>query len=240
MDRGNLIHRILFDTFKVFMNREIDPLNYDDILTKMREEIENSFKGKVVTGDYYLFKTLAGYKLEGFLRKNVRNASGPFIIRYLEETVRGDLSTGDVPVRFKGRIDRVDLSPYSNEYTIIDYKTGNTKQYSQNILKKTDFSSIEDIHENVASFQLPLYVYLFQNMFSVPIENINAKLVLLKNNEENLLFEDNRDVDRESALDMYIHGVKTVLTDLLDSSKPFKPFDDDLCSTCPFTGLCRQ
>ncbi|MCX5806177.1 MAG: PD-(D/E)XK nuclease family protein [Proteobacteria bacterium] len=240
MDRGNLIHRILFDTFKVFMNREINPLNYDDILTEMQEEIENSFKDKVVTGDYYLFKTLAGYKLEGFLRKNIRNASGPFIIRYLEETVRGDLSTGDVPVRFKGRIDRVDLSPYNREYTIIDYKTGNTKQYSQNILKKTDFSSIEDIHENVASFQLPLYVYLFQKMFSVPIENINAKLILLKNNEENLLFEDNRDVDRESVLDMYIHGVKTVLTDLLDSSKPFKPFDDDLCGTCPFNGLCRQ
>ncbi|MCX5811434.1 MAG: PD-(D/E)XK nuclease family protein [Proteobacteria bacterium] len=238
MDRGNLIHRILFDTFKGFMNMEIDPLHYNDILEKMHEAIESCFKDKVVTGDYYLFKTLALYKLEGFLRKNVKNVSGPFIIQYLEETVRGDISTGDVPIRFKGRIDRVDCSLDSN-YMIIDYKTGNTKEYSQNILKKTDFSSIDDIHKHIESFQLPLYVYLFHRMFSVPIKDINAKLVLLKNNEEELLFEDNRDIDRVSMLGMYMDGVKTVLTDIPDSSKPFKPFDDNACSTCPFIGLCH-
>jgi len=240
MDRGNLIHRILFDTFKGFMKREIDPSHYDDILNKMHEEIESSFKDKVVTGDYYLFKTLAAYKLEGFLRKSIRNAPGPFIIQYLEETVRGDIITGNGTIRFKGRIDRIDLSLHSNENMIIDYKTGNTRQYSQNILKKTDFSSIDDIHKNVESFQLPLYVYLFHKMFSAPIKDINAKLVLLKNNEEELLFEDKQGIDRESALNMYMDGVKTVLTDLLDSSKPFKPFDDDLCGKCPFNGLCRQ
>jgi hypothetical protein len=239
MDRGNLIHRILFDTFKGFMKKEIDPLYYDSILNKLREEIENSFRDKVVTGDYYLFKTLAGYKLEGFLRKNIRNAPGPFIIQYLEETVRGDIITGDGPIRLKGRIDRIDFCLYNNENMIIDYKTGNTRQYSQNILKKTDFSSIDDIHKNVESFQLPLYVYLFHRMFSKPINDINAKLVLLKNNEEELLFDDNQGIDRESALGIYMNGVKTVLTDLLDSSKPFKPFDDNLCSACPFIGLCH-
>ncbi len=240
MDRGNLIHRILFDTFKGFIKREIDPSHYDDILNKMYEEIESSFKDKVVTGDYYLFKTLARYKLEGFLRKSIRNAPGTFIIQYLEETIRGDITTSDGPIRFKGRIDRIDLSLYNNENMIIDYKTGNTRQYSQNILKKTDFSSIDDIHKNVESFQLPLYVYLFQQMFSAPIKDINAKLVLLKNNEEELLFEDKEGIDRESALDMYMNGIKTVLRDLSDSSKPFKPFDDDLCNKCPFNGLCRQ
>jgi hypothetical protein len=240
MDRGNLIHRILFDTFKGFMKREIDSLHYDDILNKLREEIESSFKNKVVTGDYYLFKTLAGYKLESFLRKNIRNAPGPFIIQHLEETIRGDVTTSDGPIRFKGRIDRIDLSLHSSENMIIDYKTGNTRQYSQNILKRTDFSSIDDIHKNVESFQLPLYIFLFQQMFSVPIKDINAKLVLLKNNEEELLFEDKEGIDRESVMDMYMDGVKTVLTDLSDSSKSFKPFDDDLCDKCPFNGLCRQ
>jgi ATP-dependent helicase/nuclease subunit B len=239
MDRGNLIHRILFDTFQGFMKREIDPSYYDDILNKMHMEIESFFKNKMVAGDYYLFKTLAGYKLDAFLRKSIRNATGPFIIQYLEETVRGNVTAVDANIQFKGRIDRIDLSLYNNENMIIDYKTGNTKQYSYSILKKTDFNSIVDIHKKVKSFQLPLYVYLFHRMSSTPVKDINAKLILLKNNEEELLFENNLEINKESILDMYINGVKTVLTDLLEKSKPFKPFDDNLCSTCTFIGLCH-
>lgn len=239
MDRGNLIHQILFETFKDLKNRVIDSSQYNEILLKNNEIIDKSFQNKIVTGDYYLFKKLTTYKLESFLKKNINGAPGPFIISHLEETVRCNININNIPLQLKGKIDRVDVPIHEKENIIIDYKTGSARQYPFNILKKTDFNSIEEIHMNIQSFQLPLYVYMFHSMFSVPIKNINAKLILLKNNEEEFLFRDRDGEDRTSALSLYMCGISTVLKDILDITKSFKPFDDELCTTCPFISVCH-
>jgi hypothetical protein len=85
---------------------------------------------------------------------------------------------------------------------------------------------------------LPVYVYLFNNVHQVPLRSINAKLVLLKSNEEELFFKGSQS-GREAELEQYMQGVKTVLTDMLDMSKPFKPFDDEACAECTFKNLCH-
>jgi CRISPR/Cas system-associated exonuclease Cas4 (RecB family) len=239
LDRGTIIHRILFDTFEAFKNKEITVKVFNDILDRMAEAAEERFRNKVVTGDYYLFKKLSTYKLESFLRKNIMEAGRPFIVRHIEETISNAvIEAGGFLISLKGRIDRIDYYPDNGEYIIIDYKTGGSKQYPQSIVDKTDFGSIDDIHKRVNSFQLPVYVYLFNNAHQVPLRSINAKLVLLKSNEEELFFKGSQS-GREAELEQYMQGVKTVLTDMLDMSKPFKPFDDEACAECTFKNLCH-
>ncbi|MFH1026178.1 MAG: PD-(D/E)XK nuclease family protein, partial [Nitrospirota bacterium] len=239
MDRGNIIHRILYDTFEGFKDKEIASYMHDEILAKMNRAVEKNFQDRIVTGDFYLFKRLAGYKLDAFLRRNVKNAARPFTIRYLEETIRSSIDTGSHSINLKGRIDRIDFIPRDNEYVITDYKTGGSKQYPDHILENIDLHSIEDIHNTINSFQLPLYLFLFHSTFSVPVSNLNAKLILLKNNDEELLFKGNVTVEREQILARYMDGARTVLRDMLDITKPFKPFDDELCNTCAFNNLCK-
>jgi ATP-dependent helicase/nuclease subunit B len=239
MDRGNIIHRILCDTFEDFKGREIGPHMHDEVLAKLNKAIEKNFQGRVVTGDFYLFKRLAGYKLEAFLRRNVKNAARSFAIRYLEEPVRTSIDASGHQINLKGRIDRVDFIPRDDEYVIIDYKTGGLKQYPDHALEKVDLHSIKDIHDTISSFQLPLYLFLFHSAFSVPVSNLNAKLILLKNNDEELLFKDNATAEREQILAQYMEGVKTVLRDMLDINKPFKSFDHELCNSCTFNSLCK-
>ena len=71
------------------------------------------------------------------------------------------------------------------------------------------------------------------------VKNINAKLVLLQDNSEELLFKKRFLAERENIEKRYIEGVKTILRNILDTSKPFKPYDDEYCSTCEFNNLCH-
>ena len=239
MDRGKIIHQILFHTFLPYKEREIEPSMYDSILITMKDALETEFKHRVITGEFYLFKKLAAFKLESFLKGNVRDTPKRFVVKYLEQPFETNLATGSHSMKFKGRIDRVDYSPDGDEYTILDYKTGGRKEYLRRALARVDFGSVADIHRYVPTFQLPLYVYLLSQNSDCPQGGVNAKLVFLKTNGEESLFGGSNAEEREAMQERYMEGIRIVLADILDRSKPFKPFDDLACSTCRFNLLCH-
>ena len=239
VDRGKIIHSILHDTFDGYINREITPSLYKEILLRMRGVMAKHFETRETSGDYYLFKKLAAFKLESFLRRTIEEAENPFVLKHLETRIENSMDIDGHQVKIKGRIDRIDFFPHNNDYVIIDYKTGGTKQYPRNALKRIDFSSMEQIHKDVNSFQLPIYTYLFMNRFNILLANTNAKLILLRNNDEEVLFSNRTSDEKEADFALYMEGVTTVLKELLDPSKPFTAFDTSLCSTCTFRNLCH-
>jgi ATP-dependent helicase/nuclease subunit B len=239
MDRGKIIHQILFNTFLPYKEREIEPSMYGSMLITMRDALESEFRHRVITGEFYLFKKLAAFKLESFLKGNVRETPKRFIVKYLEQPFDTNLTIGSNSIKFKGRIDRVDYSPDEKEYTIIDYKTGGTKEYLRGALARVDFGSIGDIHRYIPTFQLPIYVHLLSQSDGCPRGSVNAKLVFLKTSREEPLFGGANAGEREAAQERYMEGIRTVLTDILDRSKPFKPFDDLVCPACRFNLLCH-
>jgi CRISPR/Cas system-associated exonuclease Cas4 (RecB family) len=240
IDRGTIIHSILHDTFDGYLNREITPALYKEMLSKMKKVIERHFEAREASGDYYFFKKITAFKLESFLKKNIDEAKDrPFIVKYLETNIEDTMNINGHRIQLKGRIDRVDYCPRNNEYIIADYKTGGTKQYPRSIVKQVDFQSMQEIHKHVNSFQLPIYTYLFINRFDIPLADTNAKLILLRNNDEEMLFGGLARDEKEAAFARYMQGVATVINDLLDPAKPFTPFDTDSCSTCAFNNLCH-
>jgi ATP-dependent helicase/nuclease subunit B len=239
VDRGKIIHSILHDTFDGYIDREITPPLYKEILLKMRGVMTKYFETRETSGDYYLFKKLAAFKLESFLRKNIEDAGNPFVLKHLEARIENIIDVDGRRIKMKGRIDRVDYFPHNNEYMIFDYKTGGTKQYPRSALKRVDFRSMEEIHRYVNSFQLPIYIYLFTNHFDIPLADTNAKLMLLRNNDEEKLFNDGGPEEKEAAFAQYMEGITTVIKELLDPSKPFAPFDTGNCSICAFNDLCH-
>ena len=240
IDRGTIIHSILHDTFDGYLNREITPALYKEMLSKMKKVIEKHFETREASGDYYLFRKITAFKLESFLKKNIDEAKGrPFIVKYLETNIEDTIDINGYRIRLKGRIDRIDYCPSNNEYIIADYKTGGAKQYPQSIVKRVDFQSMQEIHKHVNSFQLPIYTYLFMNRFDIPLADTNAKLILLRNNDEEALFGGLAQDEKEAAFARYMEGVATVIKDILDPVKPFMPFDTDACPACAFNNLCH-
>jgi ATP-dependent helicase/nuclease subunit B len=240
VDRGKIIHSILHDTFDDYINREITPPLYKGILLKMRGVMARYFETRETSGDYYLFKKLTAFKLESFLRRTIEEIENPFVLKHLETRIENTIDIDGQRVKIKGRIDRVDYFPYNSEYVITDYKTGGIKQYPRSALKRVDFRSMEEIHKYVNSFQLPIYIHLFMNRFSISLANTNAKIILLRNNEEEMLFNNRAPDEKEAAFAQYMDGVATVLKELLDPSKPFTPFDTDSCPGCTFNNLCHM
>ncbi|HEY3275241.1 MAG TPA: PD-(D/E)XK nuclease family protein [Syntrophorhabdaceae bacterium] len=239
MDRGHIIHQILFHTFLPFKEREIDPSMYEALKVSMTDALEREFRHRVITGEFYMFKKLAFFKLDAFLRKNLGEAPAPFIVKHLEAPFDSPFDAAPIPVRLKGRVDRIDFCPGRDEYTIVDYKTGATREYPRGLLGKTDFDSIEEIHRRVPSFQLPLYVHLLRQSLGGPSQRINGKLLFLKNNQEEVLFKTDEAGERDALQEGYMRGVSTVFTHILDRSLSLRPFDDLSCAVCPFNLLCH-
>jgi ATP-dependent helicase/nuclease subunit B len=239
VDRGKIIHSILHDTFDGYINREIAPPLYKEMLLKMRGIMAQHFEARETSGDYYLFKKLTAFKLESFLRRTIEEAKNPFVLKQIETKLESILNIDGYGIKMKGRIDRVDFFPHTNEHVIIDYKTGGTKQYPPSALRQVDFRSMEKIHKYINSFQLPIYAYLFMNHFDKPLSDTNAKLILLRNNDEEMLFNNFSSDEKETTFAQYMEGITTVIKELLDPSKPFTYFDTGPCPTCVFNNLCH-
>lgn len=238
-ERGTMIHRILQETFEGYLNREISKPMHGEIIARLNRVIDRQLNGSTESGDYYLFKKLAAFKLQSFLQRNLNNAPDPFTVVHLEQRLEHTIDAGGTAVNLIGKADRIDLDPGTGQYTIIDYKTGGSTQYRRNFPQKISLSRMNDIHDYVPSFQLPLYVYLFHRQNNVPVAAVNAKLILLRNNVEEYLFRETSLEEREALYETYLTGIQTTLLDILDPARPFTPFDDRGCAECLFNHLCH-
>ncbi|MCX8023268.1 MAG: PD-(D/E)XK nuclease family protein [Syntrophorhabdaceae bacterium] len=239
LDRGIVVHQILYDTFLRFKDRPIGRNVYDELIKSLYDAIEKKFKDQMETGDSYLFREIIRYKLERYLEKDIKETDQVFFVKFLEETFYFDIALDGHKIPMKGKIDRIDYIQKDNMYRIIDYKTGGKREYATTKLRELNTSSIEEIHNHIESLQLPLYVFMFQNAFKVPPEEINGELVLLQKNDREILFKTEDTKEREEKRDFYIKCAKTVLVDMFDETGYIKPFDYEYCPYCNFKDICK-
>lgn len=239
-ERGTMIHSILHRTLSPFRKRPISPALVDQIITSLRGSVEEVFRGRIITGEHYLFMNLASHKLEAFLRKDIGSRREPFILTHLEERVEGSLDTDRGPVRLKGILDRVDCHGEPGTFTIVDYKTGGTRQYREGIVKKANPGSLADIHAFVPTLQLPLYLHLFGTREALPLSRLRARIALLGSNDEERLWGEKKPEGEVAIMSFYLDAARTVLNNLLDPSAAFRPFDEKGCGTCDVKGLCHR
>ena len=238
-ERGTMIHRILQETFEGYLNREISKPMHGEIIARLNRVIDRHLEGSANSGDYYLFRKLATFKLQSFLHKNLNNAPDPFTIVHMEQRFEHTIDAGGTDINLTGKVDRIDFDPGTGQYMIIDYKTGGSTQYRKNMPGQISLDSISDIHRYIPSFQLPVYIYLFHKHSDVPVSALNAKLILLRNNVEEHLFQGTPREEKEGLYETYLTGVRTTLLDILDPARPFTPFDDKGCVECVFNHLCH-
>ncbi len=238
MEQGTIIHRVLQDTFAALHGSIVDAASYDRAVTALRDAMEKHFDGMITTGDYYLFKELAAYKLAAFLKAHIKENPRPFTVEAMEKRVEGLLRLENgLEVRLKGRIDRIDSYP-EGDYRILDYKTGGTRKYRPGLLGRIGSGGPADVRRYVETLQLPLYVYLFQCERALPLDKVEATLILLKSNGEERLF-DRKGMTRQEIQEGYMKAVDILFTELLDTGIPFIPFREDLCEDCEFGVLCH-
>ncbi len=239
-DRGNIIHRILSDTFSPYLGLTLTEKSEDGLRESLQRALEKNFKDIPGSGDYYLFQRIASYKLDSFLRRHLRTLSEPVAIECLEEAFRKRLEIRGSAVSLYGRIDRVDRDITSARYTVFDYKTGTTRQYPPRIMEKADFGDIRSIHDHVPSFQLPIYIHIFSAERNIPVERVDAALILLGNNTDEVFLKGKDEKENIRLFDAYTSGIETVISHMLDPDNPFEAFDTDRCADCTARNLCHM
>ncbi len=187
LDRGNLIHTILEKFYRGLREDGKLPLyalNADEARSRLHDVIEEAclqWEEKGLTGHPTLWgvdREDIRLTLELFLERELAGEDGvgdtltelPFgmssgpIAGVEAQALELDLGNGHV-VRFKGKIDRIDVSSEGSRVRVIDYKTGKLGI---------------DRHDSLCggeALQLPIYLLAAARMTECDVPNVEARYV---------------------------------------------------------------
>lgn len=232
---GNCVHDFLNKTFHGGLTKkellEQDVVSYEKELdNKINEFFKNTKTGKM-----YLLRKLLKMKLNSFRETEIAR---PFKqVLDTEKEFKYEIEVNQTKYNLVSRMDRIDENE-DGTISIIDYKTGNIyaplagdKNFS---IEETKLSR-QTISENINSFQLIIYKYLYErNNKDKTVKDV--MLYSLKDSTTVPLLKEDTKID----FDILIRGLKFIIADI-NNDEPFKSelYDDVECEKCPYFYLCR-
>ncbi|MBA4311796.1 MAG: hypothetical protein C0417_04105 [Chlorobiaceae bacterium] len=240
LDVGILIHTVLEEYFKPFLGKKIEKEKLtrgrleEIIAQKMEEDYGKDWLGptfmmhtQIVN---HLWQFTEGYQISAIQKSEI-------IIKDLEKKITVE-SKG---IKFTGKIDRIEAR--GDDVYIIDYKTSKDDQSVRIRLDKLDINNRETYREAIGSFQLPMYMLLYNQQTGTPLENITPAYLFLGRNQldEGIEFPIGGDQTSPAKIFDSVQPVIYKLVDeILDINKKFAPteFLEEECSKCPYSTIC--
>jgi ATP-dependent helicase/nuclease subunit B len=239
-DVGSLIHSVLEEYFKPFVGKKIlkEKLTrgrLEEIIAQKMEEVY----GKDWLGPTFMMHTQIVNHLWQFIEEYQIPTSqkSEIIIKDLEKKFTVETKE----ITFTGKIDRIEL--HGEEIHIIDYKTSKDDKKIKIQLDKLDLNNRETYSEAIGSFQLPIYMLLYNLQTGAPIEKITPAYLFLGRNQLDEEMEFPIGDDKVSPVEIF-DSIQPVIFKLLDEilniNQPFAPteFLENECSKCPYNSIC--
>ncbi|MDI6766892.1 MAG: PD-(D/E)XK nuclease family protein [Bacteroidota bacterium] len=240
LDIGIFIHSVLEEYFKLFLGKKISKekltrTRLEDIIDqKMGEEYGKDWLGPA----FMMYEQIVNHLWE-FIEKYqlpmIENTE--IMLKDLERNILIE-SNG---IRYTGIIDRIEAR--GNVIYIIDYKTSKDNQSIRIRLDKLDINNREIYREAIGSFQLPMYMLLYNQQTGTPPENITPAYLFLGRNRLDEMIEapiGNMETSPVDVFNMVQPVILKLVDEILDINKPFAPteFLEDECSRCPYNTIC--
>lgn len=242
---GNVIHATLEKLYSPHIAKIVTVADLSDMLTLCEPILKNAFNEYYTENDISTGKNLLIYKValkyvQTFLKNElvaIKNKSEIKILS-LEQEYTHDFLINALPVRLKGKIDRIDVS--NGTLRIIDYKTGNVQSGELNFKKWENL--LDDLQLN-KSFQLLMYAWLYaKNNKQLPSQ-INSGIISFRElsaGVKSVSTPLGKNLD-ELILQEFENVLKTIITEIVDKSIPFKQTEDkDTCEYCDFKAICSR
>ncbi len=224
---GSILHESLERLYTPFVGKHLEVNHLEGILTNIRNMVVDTFvkiyKSKQIhTGKNKLILEIIIQFIRRFVQKEIAELKAGHQIKILalEEQVETKVSFKklDIPVNFKGIIDRIDL--YDNQLRIIDYKSGKVER-SQ--LKASDLDKLITDYKYSKALQVLLYAYMYTQkhpeVIGLPIlagiysfKNLNAGLLPVN-------FGEGRQKDytiTSERLGMFMEYIEALILEILD------------------------
>ena len=251
---GSLLHKaiqLLYDPYRENKNQitsdELKKLEQNDDLIKtrimdaFREEYFSDFpvdKKINLSGKNLLIKDIIHQYIKQFLK--VEQKFAPFLPLSLEEkwstSVEFGINGDSKNIVIRGDIDRVDEN--GSGIRIIDYKTGQPKQYFKEI------SSLFEKNGNHAALQALIYSRMYDEL-RAPEKKILPGLYFFRR-----IYQDDFDWPvrmnkhpvsyEEVKVDLEEH-LRGLMKEIFDPEETFTQTDDrNTCRFCPYVKICRR
>jgi hypothetical protein len=232
MDKGTIIHKVLENLYKPYLNKIIEIDHYTDMLNNLELNLVKEYKkvyhgGNTKVGLNYITFEIMKKLIENFLKKekDVVSKGNKIKIIAIEEKFNKSIEIKGLnfPINIKGTVDRIDV--YNNTLRIIDYKSG---LINKSNLSFKDWNSIINDEKKSALFQVLIYSYVFRDKVInnkkvqagvIPFQNYNNEFIpvsLLENNIKrsilNLDFENIENFEKQFF---------SIIHEIFDKKKPF-------------------
>ncbi|MBI5021324.1 MAG: PD-(D/E)XK nuclease family protein [Ignavibacteriales bacterium] len=238
LDVGILIHTVLEEYFKPFLGKKIEKLTRDrleEIIARKMEEVY----GKDWLGPTFMMHTQIVNHLWQFVEEYQipMLQKSEIIIKDLEKKFTVETKG----ITFVGKVDRIELR--SNMVYIIDYKTSKDDESVRIRFDKLDINNRETYRDAIGSFQLPIYMLLYNQQTGTPLENIIPAYLFLGRNRLNEEIEvpiGDDDISPVKIFDSIKQVIFKLVDEILNINQPFVPteFLEDECSKCPYSAIC--
>ena len=198
MDKGTIIHKVLENLYKPYLNKNMEINNYSDMLNNLESNLFKEYKKlyngeNIKVGSNYITFEIMKKLIQNFLKKEKETISKGNKIKIIsiEEKFNKSLEIKGLnfPINIKGTVDRIDV--YNNTLRIIDYKSG---LINKSNLSFKDWNSIVNDEKKSALFQVLIYSYVFRDKIIknkevqagvIPFQNYDNEFIpvsLLENN----------------------------------------------------------
>lgn len=253
LEIGTFAHELLEYSMKLYKtltgrHMTVDKTNFLSNIHNHFDSISDQYFKNKHASTLFLFKMSFLYYLDRFLLSTLDYLKNYNIeILDLEKTINRTIDVDNRSFSLSGKIDRIDR--VNDFYCIIDYKTGNFYSHK----KDNPYSAGQGldrcgIRERVNSFQLPLYLYLFDeypaDAFYLSFKNISEKSSGIFHNKLKELY-DNASADKlkdseKTIKNQYLPLLKDILREI---NNPDIPFTQDrslpsYCHYCPYRRIC--
>ncbi|MCF8325367.1 MAG: PD-(D/E)XK nuclease family protein [Leadbetterella sp.] len=250
---GTIVHKVLENLDKPYLVSK-NPID-KEVLRNQKDEVENQLS--LIKNEHKSFDFDTGMNLilisvvkkiiEKYFYKRESEFGGSFKILGIEKELTSFQAIGNVELKLKGVIDKIELHSYG--LRIIDYKTGKVELMDLHLDKDTDLIETLTNPEKSKLRQLIIYYFLiFSNKtameqdfgLKIILEDLQLVIYSFRNLGTDISFNKNMFAHNE-----IIEAVNLLLTkivsELLSTESCFvQTQDKNQCKYCDFINVCQR
>lgn len=241
---GKIVHAVLEDLYKPFLNNTIAADVLSDSIKQLHFDMQKYFLEYLHAGDLQNGKNLLILNVAeqyvrqfvkadvSYLKKQRRSLVG------VEQELTSTIQLEDRLIHLKGIIDRLDKDEASGGIRIVDYKTG---KVAPNDLVLKDWGDLLNTDKQNKTFQVLFYAYLYDQAGQTTTE-IETGIYSLRSFTNGFMTPALPEkLSLREGLYHFEIQLKALLSDLFDPDSDFDQTKQALtCNYCDYKNICNR
>lgn len=250
---GTVIHNVLEELYKPYIGQVLEAVQVEEMKRQVDDLTESIFSKSYYSSDLRYGKNLLILKVALKFIHNLLDREAEFLtetsrmgwqlkIKELEQELNGtvdvEVQKDLVPVKIKGKVDRVDM--FGSITRIIDYKTGVVDNKE---LAVKEWPLIINDPDLGKSFQLLMYALMYYRLNPQQNTTLQSGIITFRQLSAGVksVTANGTDILNEETLLQFEDQLRQLLKEIYDPSVPFRQTENlRYCGFCSYRSICNR